>query len=116
MALTWLEHKGRKILFADFRAMTEEQMVAQLHQELALLKQQTSKVLVLADVTSAPTGTLFMGVAKELGPEMAPFREREAILGIDGLKSMLLRVFNRVSGGSMQPFDNAALAKDYLVG
>jgi hypothetical protein len=115
MALTWIEYRGHKILYNDFRGLTEAQMTQQLDDELALLKAQPKKVRMLVDVTNSATGPGFMARAKALASQIDAHVERQAILGIDGIKAILLRAFNAMGSGTLAPFANEEAAKEYLI-
>ena len=90
-------------------------MIAQLDVEVATLKAKRGKSRVLVDVTGAPTGQRFMAAAKARAPEIEASVDRQAIVGVDGIKSILLRAFNAVSQGTpLKPFSSEQEAKDYL--
>ena len=50
MRVTWLSHKGKKVLFSNYiGCKNAEKMIEVLHKEAETLRVQTSKVLVMAD-------------------------------------------------------------------
>jgi hypothetical protein len=114
MALQWIEHRGQRILSVDFRNLTEDQMIAQLNEELSTLQSEPRKSRLLVNVTDAATGQRFMAAAKALGKQIDALVEKQAIVGVDGLKTILLRAYNAVSGGTLKPFDTETLALEYL--
>jgi hypothetical protein len=117
MALTWIDHQGKKILLNDFRNLSEPAALAQLDEELELLERTPERVRMLVDVTGAPIMTSFVAKANKLAPRIEKRLERQAVLGITGLKAMLLTGFNLVSSGvPLKPFPSEAAAKAYLVG
>ena len=55
MRVTWLSHKGKKVLFLNyFGCKNAEEMIEVLHKEAETLRVQTSKVLVMADFSKFP--------------------------------------------------------------
>ncbi len=115
MSVEWIEYRGRRILFVDFRAMSEDAMIAQLDEEVAMLRAAPSKSRLLVEVTDAFTSSRFMAAAKAKAKEIESLIDRQAIVGVDGLKSILLRGFNAVSKGViLKPFDTEESAKEYL--
>ena len=115
MALTWIEHEGKKILLNDFRSLTETAALAQLEEELALLERTPEKVRMLVDLSDLPIMTGFLARARTLAPRIEKRLEKQAVLGIGGVKSMLLTGFNLLTPGvPLKPFPSEKAAKDYL--
>jgi len=117
MPLTWIEHQGKKILFNDFKNLAEPAALAQLDEEVALLERTPEKVRMLVDLSGAPIMTGFLAKARTLAPRIEKRLDKQAVLGITGVKSMLLAGFNVISSGvPLKPFGSEAAAKDYLAG
>jgi hypothetical protein len=115
MALSWIDHGGKRILLNDFRDLSEAEALAQLDEEVRLLESEPGKVRMLVDVTGAPIMLGFVARARALAPRIEARLERQAVLGITGVKSVLLAGFNLVSKGvPLQPFPTEAAARDYL--
>jgi len=71
---------------------------------------------MLVDLTGAPVMTGFLARARALAPRIEARLEKQAVLGVTGVKSVLLAGFNLVSKGvPLRPFPTEAAAKDYLV-
>ncbi len=84
---------------------------------MKFLENQPAKVLMLVDITGTTLGHDFMSRAKELAPRFEEHLERQAVVGADGLKSILLSGFNAFSRGiPLKPFSSVQAAKDYLAG
>jgi len=115
MALSWIDHHGTRILLNDFRHLAEPEALAQLDEEVHLLESEPGKVRMLVDVTGAPILLGFVARARALAPRIEVRLEKQAVLGITGVKSVLLAGFNLVSKGvPLRPFPSEAAAKDYL--
>jgi hypothetical protein len=105
MALTWIDHHGKRILLNDLRGLAEPAAIAQLEEEVKLLEAEPEKVRMLVDVTGAPVMTGFLARANALAPRI----EKRLV------KGFLLSAFNLVSSGvPLRPFDSADAAKSYL--
>ena len=115
MRVKWLTHRGKKILFTDYsNVKSQPEMISILHESIKVVKATPGKVLSLSDVTNAGTGPDFMKEAKVLGKEILFKRDKSAIIGITGLKGMLLNAYNLFSGDTMKPFTEKEEALDYL--
>jgi len=115
MALSWFEHRGRRILRNDLRDLSEAEAIAQLENEIRLLEAEPAKVRVLVDVSDAPLHLGFVTRARALAPRIEARVERHAVVGATGLKAMLLAGFNLVSADvPLKPFPDEEAAKDYL--
>ena len=108
MSLGWIEHKGRKILYSDFRGLRDKEMFAQHQDALDAVRKAAAPPLLLVNLTGAPASKRFM---EELDASV----RRQAIVGVDGLKSLLLKAYNAVLGGDLQSFPTEEEAKEYLV-
>jgi hypothetical protein len=116
MSLTWTDHQGKRILVNDFKGLDEPAALAQLDEEVALLERTPEPVRMLVDLSGAPIMMGFVARARELAPRIEQRLEKQAVLGITGVKSMLLTGFNLVSSGvPLRPFPDEGTAKDYLV-
>jgi len=70
---------------------------------------------MLVDITNTVLGLDFMDRVKHLAPQFESHLERQAIIGADGLKAILLSGFDAFSHGiPLKPFSSALAAKDYL--
>ena len=66
MGVSWIEYKGKKILFSDYRGCHSiDAMLKVLYDEIEILHQQNEKVLVMANYNDcSPTGEYFHAVKK----------------------------------------------------
>jgi len=118
MGLSWREHKGRKILVADYRGLHQDQCMAQMREIGRVLAAEPAGTLLLVDARGMPVSMEFMKEAKRIADEVyVPRRTRQAVIGIDGLKGILMKGFNKFVPKEMAtvPFDSEQAAFDYLV-
>jgi len=114
MPVSWIDHKGKKILYADFRNQSGPAMIATLEAELVEIRKHGKGVLLLADFRGATTNDDFMTKAKAAGKDLRELSHRSAALGITGVKKILLGAYNAFSGDTLKAFDTEEEAKKYL--
>jgi hypothetical protein len=66
-------------------------------------------------VTNSHINQDFVNLAKEKGKMSAPFTKKAAIIGIEGVRKILLEVVNKISGNIRVPFSTKEEALDWLV-
>jgi hypothetical protein len=115
MKLSWITYKSKKILFVDYRGKNTQEMIEQLEYETKVILEQKEPVLYLADFTGCPVSNEFMEKANSLGKLTAHLQARSAILGISGMKSVLLNTFNLFTSTKLRAFNSEIEAKEYLV-
>lgn len=120
MSVQWIEHKGRRILFTDHRGATQKELIDDFEQAVKLIQEvpPPTKIRYLADFEGAMIDTAVMTKLKELGREVyEPRTEKSAVVGIHGIRHILLAAYNRVtgSGKNQKLFDTQEEALDWLV-
>jgi hypothetical protein len=115
MSVSWIEYAGKEILFIDYRGLGLEESLKTLEQAGEMIAGRKDKILVLVDTRDAYTSSEFMARLKESGKEMAPLMEKQAIVGITGLKAILLDAYNKFTGSALKPFATQEEAKEWLV-
>lgn len=118
MRSRWITHKGEQIFFADLSglgrhpdAFREELIEA----EAVASQQPEGSVLVLTDVRDTVLFSEVMDFAKESSARMAKYIRKEAIIGMSGIRQVLLDAVSRFSGRQFATFDDIEAAKDWLV-
>lgn len=118
MGVSWIDYKGKKILFSDYRGcLSSNSMIEVLFEEIEILSQQEGKVLVMAHYdNSIPTGEYFHTV-KKMGKEILRNKtEKTATLGITGMKRMLFNTYINFTGDyNVRLFKDKESALDWLV-
>lgn len=113
---TWEHYKGKEFLYLNYTACkSTDEMIALMEKEVDLLKIHGGKSCILADFRDTTIEAAFMEKARELGGMIEAHTERAAVLGAAGAKKLLMMVYNRISEGNLQPFDDIKSAKNYLV-
>lgn len=116
MSAELITHNGKKIVFGDYsKCNTKEKMIEKLYEVETLMQKQTGPVLYLADLTKTHGSIEFMTAAKEVAKRTFNHKvEKAALLGISGIKKVLLNGFNAVSSQKFEPFDTKEMALDFL--
>jgi hypothetical protein len=118
MAVSWAQFKGIRYLDIDYRACrTQQEMIALLEEATNAAAEVPGRLLALTHLEGCGIGPEFMGQAKERGKALR-VREgsRHAILGITGLKNMLLKTLITVTGWKhTKPFDSETQALEWLI-
>ena len=65
MSVKWVEHKGKRILYVDFRGLEEEQLVEQVNAMAQEIAKSPGDLRVLTNFEGARATTKFMSRAKQ---------------------------------------------------
>jgi len=97
MGSSWIEYKGKKILYQDYHGETEAQMLVSLEQAGKLAAASPTSVLSLSNVENASITDAFMKRSKEMGKEVFKAKiAKSAIFGMTGLKSIFLSSYTKL--------------------
>ncbi len=110
-----INHKGKEIIYIDYRGQSEDEMLATANQLKVFLLSEPGHHLRLVNISDTPATRKFTAFIRELGKETKHIPVKGAIVGITGAKKVLLAGYNRLLGGAMRPFDDEETAKEYLV-
>lgn len=118
MRVTWVNHKGKKILFSNYvGCKTAEEMIEVLHKEAETLKAQSNKTLVMADFSNSFANDKYMDEVKKVGNAILKSKiEKTATVGISGIKKILFKAYITFTGQKdVKLFDTQKEALDWLV-
>jgi hypothetical protein len=116
MSYEWITHKGKQILFMKFGGLSKEE-------QLDLIKKCTQIIvdtkrtdnLTMFDVSNMFASEEFMAMTRENSKITTPFVKRSAVIGVEGVKKVLLNALNAVQKKPRVAFSNIEQAKDWLV-
>jgi hypothetical protein len=115
MSIEWVTHKGKKILHVKYAGLSPEAMCEQiLKATQTIVDTKTTNNLVLSDMLDCFVNNAFVDLAKEQGKISMPFCSKSAIVGVTGIKKLLLQGVNAISSKPRVPFDTVDEAKDWL--
>jgi len=117
MPVSIITYKGKKIIYGDYSPYkSTEELMSNLRQAEKLFIDNPEVSLVLTNVTGTSLGTEFMNEAKRMAQRTFNKQtEKSALLGVTGLKKVLLNGFNLVAKVKWTPFDSKEAALEYLV-
>jgi hypothetical protein len=116
MSMEWITHHGKKILYIKYADMPLSDQLAQIDQATqALVDSGSHENLTLTDVIGMIVKEEFIEHSKEKGKISAQYTKKAAIVGIEGVRKILLQAVNAVSGNPRVPFPTVEEAKDWLV-
>jgi hypothetical protein len=118
MRSRWITHKGERVFFADLSGLGRhpDAFYEELRQaESVTLQQPEGSLLILTDVRDTVLSSEVMAFAKESSARTAKLVRKEAIIGISGIRQVLLEAISRASGRQFATFDDIEEAKDWLV-
>jgi hypothetical protein len=118
MGVKWIEHKGKKIVYLDFReCKNEDQLIQVLTEAQTLIQAQPERVVTLSNYDGVSVTAGFLSRLKELGKQAVQTGriEKLAVLGITEIKSVLVQGYLNATGQkNMRTFNNEAEALDWL--
>ena len=116
MSLTYLTHKGKRVLFIDY---TQCKNTNEMLKVLDLVRQEYEKsigpFLALNDFTGTYGSSDFLNAAQKHKDLFDAKTSKTAVLGIVGIKKILLNGYNAFVKKKQMPFDTKEEALDYLV-
>lgn len=118
MRSKWITHKGERIFFVDLSSFGRhpDAFREELTEVEAIAYQQLEgSLLVLTDVRDTVVSSEVMDFAKESSARMRKYIRKEAIIGVSGIRHVLLDAVSRFSGRRFATFDDVEAAKDWLV-
>ncbi|WP_425392228.1 hypothetical protein [Ekhidna sp.] len=116
MPVSYVNHKGREILYVDLtESKTEKRSLELLEETKEAYLNASDKLYVLVNSEGAFVNAVVSSKMKEYGRTYFKDRaEKRAFVGIHGLKKMILRAYSKMVGGNIKVFDDVEEAKDYL--
>ena len=101
MAITWIEHNNKKILDIDLEKTTStEKMIDTLIEAIDHIKGAGGKVLCLINFEGTFFKKELMDVLKSRTKDVAPLQEKVAMLGITGIKKVLMNIILTIAKGT----------------
>jgi len=122
--VTWQTHKNKEILVGDYSNITSQEEYIKIIKQASIksLKDIKNKyenpshaVLMLIDIRDSIIGTETLSVFKENAKKIKPYVKKVAVLGIHGVRKILLESVVWFSGLDAKPFESLEEAKDWLV-
>jgi phosphatidate phosphatase APP1 len=117
--ISWVEHKSKRIWFADCKGLEGADLVERIEENIQAMSAANDAgeqdLLVLTDIRDTVVTTDVVDAFKRAASNMQPFTKASAVVGIYGVRKFLLNTVNRFSSVETNYFDTLEQAKDWLV-
>ncbi len=115
MKVSWKEHLGKKYLYCDLSNSTAAESIKLADELITLIGTADGNVLLLANVENAVISPEFMNKAKANGKLFQHKIRKSAVVGINGLKKILIKSYIAFTGSKFTLFNSEEEALKYLV-
>ncbi len=112
--ITWVDHKGQKILFGNYSGSSEEEYCSTMDEMKNMLNSLSADtiLLVMADVSNTHATGKVRDKGAEVSNAMGKFKGRAyAVVGVTGIMKVVAKTFVH----SIHFVNNLDEAKDWLV-
>ena len=113
--IKWINYKGKEILLDDYTNLQGDYVEIIEALTNHLINSGKKEILLLIDLNNSYTNKAVVNAFTEAGKRVRPVVKRTAVLGITGVKKVLLNVVNKLSSIDANPFSTEEDAKDWLV-
>lgn len=116
--IQWIEHKGKKIIYLDYKNLNsrnKEEFIKVLDAAKEFVLSAGNNILLLVDIRNSFGDRDIVNRMKQDGKEEKPYIKKEAVVGITGVKEVLLKAINLFTNLGIKPFNSLEEAKDWLV-
>jgi len=111
-----LEHKGKKILYANHKNNNAEHTIDIIRQsEELIIKMSNPDLRLLVDITNCEITPEVVEQFKITAKKIKQYRKKTAVIGVSKVQKILLATVNRFSGIDAKAFDDEITAKEWLV-
>ncbi len=115
--ISFIEHKGKRILLEDFsNVKNDDELEPLIWEAEKIVHQQSPKsVLVAVDLTNSHFGPKTSQASKEVAKGNEPYIKASALIGMNKLMEVVLNSLQRVTGRKLVSFPTREEAFDWLV-
>ncbi|MFH1460258.1 MAG: hypothetical protein ABIG64_07830 [Candidatus Omnitrophota bacterium] len=114
----WIEHKNKKIFFAQFCEFDrdEDAVIAEINfSKKSVYNFPEKSALLLVDVHGTAGTIRVVECLKDTALSVKKIFKKTAVIGVDGFKKVLLRGIVRFSGMEINSFEDIEAAKEWLI-
>jgi dihydroxyacetone kinase len=117
MDVKWIDHKGKNILYIDYRGVIEQSdSIKLLRKAIEIEKNSNGNLLILQNFEGTFANNEYMTEVKKLGKEVKDKVLKNAIVGISGIKKILFSAYVSISGErNIKTFESEEEGKEWLV-
>ncbi len=116
MSLKWIEYKGIKVLYTDWRHKSPKQLPDLLTEYTEFLKNYDDDTLHrISDFTGVPIKEESFNLAKEFGRDIFSKKQGKSIvLGITGLRKFYFGIYKFATGYGIETKESLEEALQYI--
>ena len=111
----WIDYKGKEILLNDYTNLQGDYVEIIEALTSYILNSGKKEILLLIDLNDSYTNKVVVNGFTEAGKRVRPVVIRTAVLGITGIKKVLLNAVNKLSSIDANPFSTEEDAKEWLI-
>ncbi len=119
MPAAWMDHKGKRILYVDFRNLSSQEILQLMKVSDDMVLASPSKVLYLGNIENAAVSREVMSRLRQYADKSVRKKfERLAVVGVAGVKRVFFDAFVAMldkSGVQVKSFRTEDEAKEWLV-
>ena len=113
----WEIYKGKRIFRGRYDHLTLDEIRAEVVAvEKEMVQQPLDSVLLLIETAGTDASHEALNLFKNVALHSNKYVHKSAILGVTGVRRMILEIIVRFSGMNLMPFYDEQEAKDWLVG
>ncbi|MBN8215696.1 MAG: hypothetical protein J0L75_03600 [Spirochaetes bacterium] len=115
MPITTLTHRGKSILYTDYRGcQNDAEMLSLFHEAVEGILKANQRVRTLNNFEGVSVSSEFMETARKVGLTYKHLLIAKAILGSTGIKKIFINTYSIFTGVKARAFEDQAAAMDYL--
>lgn len=109
-----LNHKGARIVFHDYSNLSGDALLATIREAASKVTTRGSGLNILTDVSGSYATREAMDELKALARKATPYVRKSAVIGMTGLKRILLEAVRTLTGRNIRTFNTMPEAMDWL--
>ena len=114
--MKWLTYKGHEILLDDYSNLKPDVFLPLINVVTDLtFKSGKENILLIVDVSNSYANKEIIAEFNVSGKRSKSLLKKTAVLGITGVKKILLNVVNRFTGLDAKAFSSLEEAQDWLI-
>ncbi len=115
--MTWLTHNGQQILVTDWTYIDNDKEFVEIVVNTSNYVIQLGQydLLELINLQGSNQTATIIRTMQDMASETRPFNKRKAVIGVTGVKRVLLNTINRFAGESIKAFKTEHEALSWLI-
>lgn len=115
MAHSFLQHNGQDVFFINHRGLSGEELLGSFRSASKYVLDNKKEMLIVVDLSDTTmTKELDEYVKGEEMKATAKYIKKQAVVGITGIKKMVLRIYNALTGTNTVMCDTVEEALDKI--